>query len=56
MTEENRVRKDGRPLVAEHPVRPEEFVEHYDGPTPTGDIVCGYRRTGPDYEAWMDDV
>lgn len=53
---EVRVRKDGRPLVTEHPVRPEEFIEYYDGPTPTDGLVCGYRRTEPEYEAWMDDI
>jgi len=49
-------RKDGRTLYFDHPVKPEEFVEYYDGPTPTAGLVCVYRRTEPDYEAWMDDV
>ncbi|MFF1540515.1 hypothetical protein ACFVWL_10565 [Microbacterium sp. NPDC058269] len=56
MSEEMRVRKDGRPLVTEHPVRPEEFLEIYDGPLPEGAILCGYRSSEPRYEAWMDDI
>lgn len=53
---EVRVRRDGRPLVTEHPVRPEEFIEINDGPIPDGVIVCGYRSSEPPYEAWMDDI
>lgn len=56
MTEEIRVRKDGRPLITEHQVRPEEFIEYHDGPIPEGAIVCGYRSSEPRYEAWMDDL
>lgn len=53
---EQRVRKDGRPLVTEHPVRPEEFIEFYDGPIPKDAIMCGLRRSEREYEAWMDDI
>ncbi|WP_168429491.1 MULTISPECIES: hypothetical protein [unclassified Microbacterium] len=56
MNEEVRVRKDGRQLVTAHPVRPEEFIEIYDGPIPEGAIVCGYRSSEPPQEAWMDEV
>lgn len=56
MSDEVRVRKDGRPLYFDHPVRPEEFIEIYDGPIPDGAIVCGYRSKEPLREAWMDDI
>lgn len=48
-------RRDGRPLVTEHPVKPEDFVEYYEGPIPEGAIAC---KLGfdDDYEEWMDDV
>jgi len=49
-------RKDGRSLVTEHPVKPEEFIEIIDGPIPEGAIACGLRRSEREYEAWMDDV
>lgn len=48
-------RKDGRQLVTEHPVRPEEFIEIYDGPIPADATVCRRRRE-PVYEAWMEDA
>lgn len=48
-------RKDGRPLVTEHAVKPEEYIDFYDGPLPD-DLVCIYRSKEPVYEAWMDDI
>lgn len=48
-------RKDGRPLITEHPVRPEEFIEIYDGPIPADAVTCAYRSREPAYEAWMED-
>lgn len=54
MTEDIRVRKDGRPLVTEHPVRPEDFIEYYDGPLPEGGIACKLDFEDED-DGWMDD-
>lgn len=49
-------RKDGRPLVWEHPVTAEDEIEIHYGPIPDGAITCGLRRKRDDYEAWMDDI
>ncbi|GAA1147786.1 hypothetical protein GCM10009651_35620 [Microbacterium natoriense] len=48
-------RKDGRELVTDYPVKPEEFIEIYRGPIPE-DVTCVYRSREPRYEAWMDDI
>lgn len=54
MSDEMRVRKDGRPLITEHPVTWQDEIEIYDGPIPDDVIQCRASRE-PRYEAWMDD-
>lgn len=53
MTGETRVRKDGRPLVTEHPVTAQDFVDYYDGPIPPGGFGCKLDFEEED-ESWMD--
>lgn len=53
MSDETRVRKDGRPLVTEHPVTARDRVSYYDGPLPEGGIACKLDFEEED-ESWMD--
>ncbi len=45
-------RKDGRPLVTEHPVKPEDFIEYYDGPIPDGGTRCVFEFEPEDEFPW----
>lgn len=57
MSDEVRVRKDGRPLVTEHPVTAMDEIEylgHVPSPERVNGIACGLR--GDRHEAWMDDI
>lgn len=53
MSDEVRVRKDGRPLVTEHPVTARDRVSYYDGPLPEGGIACELDFEEED-DGWMD--
>lgn len=55
MSDEIRVRKDGRPLVWDHLVTAEDEIEIYTGPIPDG-VTCVYRSSERPFEAWMDDI
>lgn len=50
------MRKDGRPLVWEHPVTAEDEIEYLGKVEIPSDATCVMRRRKPDYEAWMDDI
>lgn len=50
------MRKDGRPLVTEHPVTAMDEIEILEKvDIPEDAIVCRKSRE-PEYEAWMDDI
>lgn len=53
MSDEVRVRKDGRPLVTERPVTAQDRVSYHDGPLPEGGIACNLDFEEED-GGWMD--
>lgn len=56
MSDEVRVRKDGRPLVTEHPLAWQDMIDVVeDVEIPEDAIVCRRSRE-PAFEAWMWDV
>lgn len=55
MSEAKPTRKDGRPLLWDHPVTAEDEIEIYTGPMPDG-VTCVYRSAERPYEAWMEDI
>lgn len=48
-------RKDGRPLVWDHPVTAEDEIECLGKVEIPADVTCRYRSREPRHEAWMDD-
>jgi hypothetical protein len=45
-------RRDGRPLITEHPVKPEDKVDYYDGPMPDGGTRCVFDFEPEDEYPW----
>lgn len=48
-------RKDGRPLVWDHPVTAMDRVTYYEGPLPEGGISCKMEGLLEDDDSWMDE-